>query len=130
MRWLFKDGSPLDLSYAAHARERSKADKFAAIASPIWPMEIMHVINRAHQRGFISAEAGKELIDIAQSYPLTFDHGGYINGWMSIYSLASHYKLTAYDASYLEIAMRLSIPIATLDQELIAAAEKAGVSIF
>ncbi|HSG46523.1 MAG TPA: type II toxin-antitoxin system VapC family toxin [Longimicrobiales bacterium] len=35
--------------------------------------------------------------------------------------------LSAYDASYLDLAMRYGIPLATLDQRLRAAAEAEGV---
>ena len=41
--------------------------------------------------------------------------------------LARTYKLSAYDASYLELALRLSIPLATLDEDLQKAAKKAAV---
>lgn len=38
--------------------------------------------------------------------------------------------MTAYDASYLELAMRLGVPLATLDRQLSEAAVNAGVTIF
>jgi predicted nucleic acid-binding protein len=39
------------------------------------------------------------------------------------------YELTAYDATYLELAMRLKLPLATLDVQLIAAAKRAAVPL-
>lgn len=42
-------------------------------------------------------------------------------------SLAREHRLTAYDAAYLELAMRLGLPLATGDRSLRAAAERAGV---
>jgi predicted nucleic acid-binding protein len=44
--------------------------------------------------------------------------------------LARRYTLSAYDASYLELALRLGMPLATLDVGLQAAAKKAGVKQF
>ena len=44
--------------------------------------------------------------------------------------LARRYKLSAYDASYLELALRLGMPLATLDEDLQKAAKKAGVKKF
>ena len=44
--------------------------------------------------------------------------------------LARRYKLSAYDASYLELALRQGIPLATLDADLLNAAKKAGVKKF
>ncbi len=47
----------------------------------------------------------------------------------NILNVISQYQLTAYDAVYLELAMRLKLPLATFDHELIAAAPQAGVSL-
>jgi predicted nucleic acid-binding protein len=44
-------------------------------------------------------------------------------------TLARQYKLTAYDAAYLELAQRLNIPLATLDKALLLAAPAAGMAI-
>lgn len=44
-------------------------------------------------------------------------------------SLAREHKLTAYDAAYLELAMRLGVPLATGDRSLGTAADNAGVSL-
>ena len=42
-------------------------------------------------------------------------------------SLAREHGLTAYDAAYLELAMRLGLPLATGDRDLKSAAARAGV---
>jgi predicted nucleic acid-binding protein len=47
--------------------------------------------------------------------------------WGKTMLLADAYKLTVYDATYLELALRLSLPLATLDQDLRKAAEQEGV---
>ena len=44
--------------------------------------------------------------------------------------LARRYHLSAYDASYLELALRTGQPLATLDSDLAKAARKAGVKRF
>jgi predicted nucleic acid-binding protein len=41
--------------------------------------------------------------------------------------LMQAYTLTAYDAVYLELALRLNLPLATMDEELVIAARDAGV---
>lgn len=41
--------------------------------------------------------------------------------------LAERYKITFYDAAYLELALRRSLPLATFDKSLKTAADKAGV---
>lgn len=44
--------------------------------------------------------------------------------------LARRYKLSAYDASYLELALRSGVPLATLDENLRKSAKTAGVKQF
>jgi predicted nucleic acid-binding protein len=57
--------------------------------------------------------------------PATFTHA-----LSDTLQLARRYTLSAYDASYLELALRLGISLATLDVDLQAAAKKAGVKKF
>lgn len=47
----------------------------------------------------------------------------------TILRLAETHRLTTYDASYLELAMRLGVPLATLDKSLRHAAGEAGVPL-
>ena len=42
--------------------------------------------------------------------------------------LAARFGLSAYDAAYLELALRRSLPLATLDDALLAAMAKAGAA--
>ena len=44
--------------------------------------------------------------------------------------LARAYKLSSYDAAYLELSVRERVPLATLDKDLIKAAKKAEVEIY
>lgn len=47
--------------------------------------------------------------------------------WQETMELPERYKLTLYDATYLELALRCSLPLATLDKSLKNAADKAGI---
>jgi hypothetical protein len=42
---------------------------------------------------------------------------------------ADLHRLTVYDATYLELALRLSLPLATFDDDLRRAAQQEGVSL-
>jgi len=57
--------------------------------------------------------------------PATFE-----NALSSTLQLARRYGLSAYDASYLELALRAGLPLATLDGDLVQVARKAGVRLF
>jgi predicted nucleic acid-binding protein len=45
----------------------------------------------------------------------------------NVHRLAVAYRLTSYDAAYLELALRRNLPLATLDNELVAACKASGV---
>jgi predicted nucleic acid-binding protein len=46
-----------------------------------------------------------------------------------VVAAAQQFELTAYNATYLETARELRLPLATLDRRLSTAAEKAGISL-
>jgi len=50
--------------------------------------------------------------------------------WSDTIALGRHQGLSAYDAAYLELALREGVPLATLDAKLEAAATAVGVSIY
>jgi predicted nucleic acid-binding protein len=49
--------------------------------------------------------------------------------WYETPAFADKHNLTVYDATYLELALRLSLPLATLDEDLRAAAQREGVQL-
>jgi hypothetical protein len=48
----------------------------------------------------------------------------------NILPIAREYGLSAYDAAYLDVAVRHAVPLATLDSALQKAGRKAGIEIF
>jgi predicted nucleic acid-binding protein len=48
--------------------------------------------------------------------------------WEQVFKLARAHRLSAYDASYLQVALALEIPLATLDKALAAVAEELGIA--
>lgn len=48
----------------------------------------------------------------------------------AVHALARKHRLTAYDAAYLELAVRLAVPMATLDERLRDAAEAERVGLY
>ncbi len=72
-----------------------------------------------------TAFRGAALADLAQ-LDITTDQQTDSRAWAETLELADRYRLTVYDAAYLELAQRRNLPLATLDQELLAAAQLAG----
>ena len=70
-------------------------------------------------------QARATLADLsAMRFVVDFDHGGSV-----IMELARHHGLSVYDAACLEVALRRSVPLATLDARLQAAATAADVRL-
>jgi predicted nucleic acid-binding protein len=84
------------------------------------------VLGERRQRS-TEAEASKWL-GYLQMLPIRPDQETAARAWSDILHVARSYELSAYDAAYLELAIRLGLPLASLDDRLKAAAASAGVA--
>jgi predicted nucleic acid-binding protein len=100
-----------------------------AFAPSLWPLEVLNALLMAEKRKRIDAIKRHELIGLLQTLPVTIDPQTVAQAWIVTDRLAGQYGLTVYDASYLELAQRLSLPLATLDEQLCAAALAIGVPL-
>ncbi len=62
--------------------------------------------------------------------PIVVDETGFARATTEVLSLARELRLSSYDASYLELAMRSGSALATRDQKLMAACRRSGVARF
>lgn len=77
------------------------------------------------------APFGKPLaLRMLAGLPIVVDGQTVARAWAETIALARSHDLSAYDAAYLELAMRRSLPLATLDDKLKSAAGDLGVSLF
>ena len=79
-------------------------------------------------RGKLKLDAAREILDTLATLPIELDAGP-SPGQRQLFELAMRYKLSSYDAVYLELAMRHGLPIATQDAQLKEASMAAGVAI-
>jgi len=113
--------------YADHVRKLLLGGS-RAVVPELWQLEIANGFINAERRGLLTlsdtAEALQSLdIVIAQAIEPSRDPVS-MRGALRT---ARDFRLTAYDAVYLETSLRQQLPLATLDRELLAAASKAGV---
>lgn len=122
LSWAFEDERSQP---ALEVLERLRQDE-AAVAS-LWPLEVTNGLMAAERRGRLtSADAGR-FLHLVRSLPIVIDPVARVRAFEATRSLARKHRLTAYDAAYLELAVRRGIPLVTLDGELQAAAEAEGV---
>jgi predicted nucleic acid-binding protein len=95
-----------------------------------WVLEVTNTLLNSERSGRLSGSQRREITDSVRALPIRQDEETYMRGWQETTALAKQYSLTTYDAAYLELALRLGAPLATLDQDLASAARKAGVPLF
>lgn len=100
-----------------------------AFVPELWKIEVANSLSQGIQRRRITAKDREEaLIDLdALSIAVDRHTGKYV--WRETIALADKHRLTVYDATYLELALRLSLPLATLDEDLRQAAQQEGLRL-
>ena len=101
----------------------------ATVASP-WGLDVSNGLLTAERHGRIAADEGPKLTSWILSLPIAVDPVSRSRALTATHRLARTHGLTSYDAAYLELAVRYGQPLATLDQELAAAAEREGVRLW
>jgi predicted nucleic acid-binding protein len=128
MRWFFGDGKPPQLAYAGKVLDALKTASARVPAT--WGLETANVMARAEARGLVTEARSGAFIEMLEGVDIEVDAATFAHALSDTLQLARRYNLSAYDASYLELALRLGIPLATLDEDLQKAAKKAGVKKF
>ena len=125
MRWLFGNAvTPL----AEDVIERMLGGAIAHVPV-LWLYEAVAVITKAQRTGGLSQEDAHGFIEDLRSLEIVVDYEGAAQIFFEVRRLAYEYRLSGYDAAYLELAVRKSLPLATLDEELRRAAVAAGVDL-
>ncbi len=123
--WFFEDEGG---EYATSVLE--SLNEGEAVVPALWPLEVANVLVVAERRERCSEAEAVRFIELLEDLPITIDEDTAERALHATHQLAREYGLTAYDAAYLELAMRLGAPLATKDKQLAEAAQKAGVSLY
>ncbi len=95
----------------------------------LWIWEILNAVGVVVRRRRIAPDRGKEFLTQLATLNFRIDRQPQIADLPRLYSVASAHQLTAYDAAYLDLAKRLSLPLATRDADLRRAALAEGIQI-
>ncbi len=96
-----------------------------ATAPALWPLEVVNGLVGAERRGRLSADDVTNALAMLAELDIKVEQQGPTPS--AVLSVAREYRLTAYDAAYLELAIRENLPVATNDLDLAGAAKRAGV---
>jgi predicted nucleic acid-binding protein len=124
LAWIYSDESTLPVKTVFE-----RVTSTGAWVPGLWRLEVANVLEMAVRRGRVpSSFRDITLADLAlleiRTDPDTNQHA-----WGATAQLAKRHRLTAYDAAYLELALRRGLPLATLDEELRAAGAAEGVEL-
>jgi len=124
LAWCFEDEQTVGIMALL-----DRVAEVGAIAPQLWPIEALNGLLTAERRGRIGRDVRQRLAGFLQELPIRIDEETASRSWTTTAHLAERHGLTAYDATYLELAMRRGLPLATSDTALIAAARAVGVAV-
>ena len=122
--WIYLD----EASETATAIFGLVADAGAWVPS-LWRIEIANSLQNGVRRGRIAPGFRDTALRDLARLDVAIDPETDTHAWSATLGLAERYALTVYDAAYLELALRRSLPLGSLDNALCTAAARAGVAV-
>jgi len=95
----------------------------------IWPLEVANALLMAERRKRLLRAEVENFLALLQELPIQVEGESVLIVWRDILSLAREMELSVYDASYLNLAMHMGLPLATIDRALKKAAQRCGVKV-
>ena len=101
-----------------------------ALVPSLWPVEVANALLFAVRRNRVSRKDCERALKSLARLPIEIDTETTGRAWGPTFEVAVRFGLTIYDATYLELAQRRGLPLASLDRELRAATGVLGVKLF
>ena len=124
MAWYFEDEAN---DYTAEILQ-SLAESEALVPT-IWPLEVANVLLVGERKGRSTEARTSRFIALLDALPIRVDAATSQLALSGILTLAREQRLSAYDAAYLDLAMREGVSLATQDKALRRAAAACGVEL-
>ena len=119
LNWLIdEDLKPLAVFISTHL------EQYVLFVPPIWHLEVRNGVLLAERRGRITAAGADQRLGFIRELTTNTDE---FSDLEAAFALARAHGLSFYDATYLELALRLHAPLATLDNALERAASAQGL---
>lgn len=125
MAWCFEDEN----SALADAVLDSLSDTEAWVPS-LWPIEVANVLLVAERRERITPAGSARFVQLLAGLPILIDDSAHERALGPVLSTGRELGVSAYDATYLELAMRLGAELATADERMREACRRSGVPLF
>ena len=122
LAWLFPDEAT-----EATDRLRDSLIEAQAFAPVLWPIEVANVLLVATRRGRLTSDEWEQIYANLEALPIEIDPVSTSRVWGKALQLAHAHRLSVDDAMYLELALRMRLPLATLDRALGEAGRMEGL---
>jgi predicted nucleic acid-binding protein len=96
----------------------------------LWPLEVANALTILSRRRKLTPDEARSAIEIIRELPAVIDHEAAPIAFTRLVDLALQHELTVYEASYIELAARLQLPLASNDARMKQAAIRSGVSLW
>ncbi len=128
LAWIFERSNP---------EEKKKADKlllslqeYEVVVPTLWHTEIANALLVGERRKILTEAQVIDYINRLSKLPIMTDSASPISRREPLMALARRHSLTAYDATYLDLALRLGATLATFDKALAKSVMEAGAELF
>lgn len=128
LAWLLKRKDQDEAELAGKCLDRVRAS--GAVVPALWYSEVANSLLLAERQRVIQIDDTSEFLLGISLWEITQDPISPAESQLQTMYLGRAFKLTAYDAAYLELAMRRTAVLATFDRKLVDAARAAGVRVF
>ncbi len=126
--WLVPTTNPAGVDYASTTLKALRESQ--AVVPSLFALEAANVAAKVGSKGVVTEADVQRFITLLGRLNIVTDQATSAHALGDTLNLARRYKLSAYDAAYLELSLRTGLPLATLDADLAKAATTAGVPIF
>lgn len=124
MAWIFPD----EATEATDRLLQSLAEE-QAFAPALWPVDVANAFLVAIRRGRVEADEWPWVRHVLETLPIVIDPVDGPRVWSPVVDLGRANGISIYDAMYLELALRMRLPLATLDHGLARAAQAVDVDV-
>jgi predicted nucleic acid-binding protein len=125
MAWCFKD----EINHYSDLI-LDNLDHYTAVVPSIWPLEVGNVLLVAERKKRLTEADSSRFLALLSDLPILIEQESPERMIKETFTLARSLNLSSYDASYLDLAIRKGLPIASLDKNLIRAAKKVKLPVF
>ncbi len=126
LAWAFERTDPQEALQARNLLDRLASEE--ALVPELWHLEIVNALAVAHRRSAIALGRSHDFLARLTALPIRTYDATWADRREHLFTLAGEHRLTAYDAVYLDLAMRTGSALATFDRRLAEARDKVGIA--